>query len=94
MARPKAPLAEPISSERQHFANRLEAVRLGRGLTQAQLSKLCGLTQPHLSALERGAWEPRLETVIALARALDVDAYEDLLPSLKPPPKARAKPKA
>ena len=93
MARPKAPLTEPISSERQHFASRLEALRLDRGLTQVQLSGLCGLTQPHLSALERGAWEPRLETIVVLVRALDA-TYDDLLPPIKPPTKRRVKPKA
>jgi transcriptional regulator with XRE-family HTH domain len=92
MARPKAAIPDgSISAERQHFASRLEKVRLDRGLTQAQLSELCGLTQPHLSALERGAWEPRLETIVRLVRALEA-SYEDLLPPIKPRRKPRTNP--
>jgi transcriptional regulator with XRE-family HTH domain len=92
VARPKAiPADGTISAERKHFAARLEKVRLDRGLTQAQLSELCGLTQPHLSALERGAWEPRLETIVRLVRALET-TYEDLLPPIKHPRKSRIKP--
>ncbi|MGI4807001.1 MAG: helix-turn-helix domain-containing protein [Janthinobacterium lividum] len=71
--------AEPISSERQHFAAQLVRLRVAKGLTQVQLSDLCGLTQPHLSALERGLWEPRLETIVTLMRALGV-SYDELLP--------------
>jgi transcriptional regulator with XRE-family HTH domain len=91
MARPKAVLPDDgISAERQHFATRLEQTRLDRGLTQAQLSELCGLTQPHLSALERGVWEPRLETIVRLVRALDA-TYADLLPPIKGRRKPRTK---
>ena len=81
MARPKSPLTEPVSSERQHFARCLEQARLRKGLTQLQLSAMCDTTQPHLSALERGIWEPRLETIVKLVRALGL-SYDDLLPPL------------
>ena len=60
------------ASERRFFAERMLQLRRKRGLTQAQLGELSGVTQAHVSALERGAWEPRFETIIAITRALRV----------------------
>ena len=51
------------------------------GLTQAELAEKSGVSQPHVSALERGAWEPRLATIMALAKALNVEPAS-LLPPL------------
>ncbi|MGF7238251.1 MAG: helix-turn-helix transcriptional regulator [Frankia sp.] len=46
------------------------AHRAERGLTQAALGRLAGLTQPQIARLEAGDHEPRLETLDKLARAL------------------------
>ena len=62
----------PIPPERQFFAERMLELRRKRSLTQVQLAARSGVTQAHVSALERGAWEPRLETIVAIARALKV----------------------
>ena len=62
----------PIPLERRFFAERMLELRRKRGLTQVQLGERSGVTQAHVSALERGAWEPRLETIVAIARALKV----------------------
>ena len=62
----------PIPPERQFFAERMLELRRKKRLTQVQLAGLSGVTQAHISALERGAWEPRLETIVAIARALKV----------------------
>ena len=62
----------PIPPERRFFAERMLELRHKRRLTQTQLAGLSGVTQAHISALERGAWEPRLETIVAIARALRV----------------------
>ena len=62
----------PVSPKRQVFAASLERARKAAGLTQAELAEKSGVSQPHVSALERGAWEPRLATIMALAKALNV----------------------
>lgn len=82
---PKKPSGEPnglgVSLDRQVFAANIERLRQERGLTQVQLAELSGISQPHVSALERGVWEPRLATIMALARALDVQPGDLLPPS-------------
>ena len=56
---------------------RLAALRLQRGLSQAQLAELSGLPQPHLSRLEGGAQaDVMLSTLRTLAQALEVPLEE------------------
>lgn len=59
----------PIPPERRFFAERMLGLRCKRGLTQVRLGDRSGVTQAHVPALVRGAWEPRLETIVAIARA-------------------------
>ena len=47
--------------------------RAARGLTQAQLAKLAGVTRPAISWYETGAKTPRLSTAYKLAEALGVE---------------------
>lgn len=61
------------------FAAILARQRTAAGLTQVQLAERAGVTQSHISKLERGTWEPRLSTIMGLARALGVHPC-DLLP--------------
>ena len=63
------------------FGAGLKRLRLERGLTQVQLAEQSGIAQGHYSQLETGNWEPRLATILALARALGVQPGE-LLPSV------------
>ena len=70
-----------IPAERLFFANRISELRKKKRLTQVQLAELSGVSQAHVSALERGAWEPRLETILAFARALRVQP-SSLLPKI------------
>lgn len=49
------------------------------GLTQAQVSKLSGLTQQAISKIERGDATPRWETLFVLAKA-----YGTTVPELFP----------
>ena len=46
------------------------------GLTQETLSGLAGIGRAHLSAIERGARLPTLETVFRICYALQIDACE------------------
>jgi transcriptional regulator with XRE-family HTH domain len=56
-----------------HFAGRLKSLREAAGLTQAQLAEQAGMNQFGIAKLEQGQREPSWNTVLALAKALDVD---------------------
>lgn len=66
------------------FARRLREVRAVSGLSQEQLARRTGLHTTAIGRYERGAREPRLTTILRLARGLDVptsalveDRYQD-----------------
>ena len=51
----------------------LRSLRLGRGLSQKQLSEVIGSSQAAVSEMENRTRKPGEETIRQLARALDVD---------------------
>jgi transcriptional regulator with XRE-family HTH domain len=66
------------------FARRLRETRAASGLTQERLALRSGLHRTEISKLDRGMTDPRLSTIVRLARGLDVptsalveDRYED-----------------
>ncbi len=67
------------------FAERLKAVRTGRGVSQYELARRSGLTNQALSLLELGKSQPTWVTVQRLALALDVPVTEFLDPSIALP---------
>jgi putative transcriptional regulator len=52
--------------------NRLEAVRLHRGLTRQQLADEVGVHYQTIGYLERGEYSPSLSLALRLAGALDI----------------------
>jgi transcriptional regulator with XRE-family HTH domain len=56
----------------EQFASNLRAERERRGLTQEALGQACGLHRTEISLLERAGREPRLSTIVKVARALHV----------------------
>jgi transcriptional regulator with XRE-family HTH domain len=58
------------------FAKRLKELRAKRGLTQAQLAKLSGVSHSYLSRIEIGMQEPTLGIIEKLAKALKVKPSE------------------
>jgi transcriptional regulator with XRE-family HTH domain len=64
------------------FAEILSAARKKAGLTQEELAFLSGLDRTTISALERAAASPKLESVIRLAGALHLDPVA-LVPTLR-----------
>ena len=54
------------------FAQNLRAHRLNAGLSQERLAFVCNLHRTEISLLERAAREPRLSTIVRLARGLGV----------------------
>ncbi len=54
------------------FSSRLKKARIGKGVTQAELSRLASLTPATVSAYEKGQKLPNLSSTVELARALGV----------------------
>lgn len=52
----------------------LKELRQSRGLTLEAVSLLAGIDPASVSRIERGLYEPRLETVVQLARGLGIAA--------------------
>jgi transcriptional regulator with XRE-family HTH domain len=73
----------------REIGQRLKLLRQERGLTQTDLAQLVGLSQPNLSAIERGARAATLHQVIRFARALQSTTDEILLDEKAPAPGRR-----
>ncbi len=58
------------------FGKRLRYLRRDRDLTQEQLAELIDLSVNAISLLERGRTSPSFETLVKLAKALNVDVGE------------------
>ena len=54
------------------FARRIKELRAKRNITQAQLSKLSGVSHSYISRIEIGMQSPTLEVIEKLAAALTV----------------------
>ena len=54
------------------FGERLKALREKAGLSQRELARLAGIEAMQISRYERGVGYPAVETLIAIARTLDV----------------------
>ena len=62
---------------------RIQIAREEQRMTQLELAEKIGCTSQHISAIERGAKTPTLETFVAIAAALRVPAdvlLQDVLP--------------
>jgi transcriptional regulator with XRE-family HTH domain len=72
----------------QAFGRTLRRVRLEKGLTHEALAEKAELHPTFISLLERGQRMPSLNTVLLLARALNLSASEFILEleKLKPKP--------
>lgn len=56
----------------ERFAANLRGLRQAAGLSQEALADRCDLHRTEVSLLERAGREPRLTTIVKLARALEV----------------------
>lgn len=65
---------EDIGRHRKAFGARVRDLRLSSGLSQEQLADAAGIHRTYLSSLERGQRNVSLDNIVALARALEVDA--------------------
>ena len=73
----------------EQIGNAIRRARKQKGLNQAQLGEHAGMRQPTVSLIERGNPAARIDSVLALLAALDLEfqvaprskqsSYEDLL---------------
>ncbi len=56
--------------DRKTLGARVKAARSHAGLTQAGLAEAAGVTDETISRIERGAHEPAISTLVAMAEAL------------------------
>lgn len=61
---------------RQQFARNLRAQRTRLGLSQEALGDVCDLHRTEISLLERAGRDPRLSTIVRIARALKIPPAE------------------
>jgi transcriptional regulator with XRE-family HTH domain len=59
-------------SFRVQLGRRLGDFRVKRGLSQTQLADMAGIGRAHLSQIENGAVAVRMDTLYAIAQALDL----------------------
>jgi transcriptional regulator with XRE-family HTH domain len=65
-----------MASVAEIFGSTLKRLRAQRGLTQYQLGALTRLSTTFIGEMERGLKAPNLESVVALAHALQVSVAE------------------
>jgi transcriptional regulator with XRE-family HTH domain len=68
---------------------RIVELRAKKGWSQSRLAEEAGITQSTLSRIENGTQEPRAQTLVKIADALDVE-YRALLESGEGPPGKRS----
>lgn len=74
-------MAEAPASDLDRFAANLRAAREKRGLTLLEAGAACGVHYTVIARLEGSNREPRLSTIVKIARGLGVPA-SDLLRGL------------
>ncbi len=62
------------------LGEQVRTLREARGLSQQDLARRAGPSQPAIARLEAGGVDPRLETLRRLSRALDADLVLQLQP--------------
>ncbi|MQW42137.1 helix-turn-helix domain-containing protein [Sinorhizobium meliloti] len=70
----------------EHLIRQLRATREAQKMSQRELSARSGLTQSHISQIERGTMEPGLGSLVDVARALDLEivlAPKKLMPAIR-----------
>lgn len=82
-----------VAVSNKDIGERIKTLRLERGLTQVQLGQRLDMTQPNLSAIERGARGVTVHQIVRIAKALGASTDELLLAEKAPAPGQRAKKK-
>ena len=62
------------------LAYNMRVFRVGKGWSQEELARQCGLDRTYVSAVERKRWNIALSNIEKIANALQVSPYQLLLP--------------
>lgn len=65
-----------MNTFRQNFGTVFRTIRKSKGLNQDEVAERAGLSTSYISDVERGAANPKLDTIAALAKGIDVKAIE------------------
>jgi transcriptional regulator with XRE-family HTH domain len=68
---------------REQLARNLCARRKQLGLSQEALAERCDLDRTEISLLERSRRSPKLDTIVVLARALELGSVGELLEGIR-----------
>ncbi|HXD39860.1 MAG TPA: helix-turn-helix transcriptional regulator [Ramlibacter sp.] len=71
---------------RRQLGQRIKALRAERALTQEELADRCEIFRTYMSRIESGLANPTLTMLHQLAKGLDVDVRELLVPGEGPVP--------
>lgn len=63
------PMTENVQKQ---FGNKVAKIRIKQGLSQEDLADITGLHRTQISLIERGKRSPRLDTIIRIAKALEI----------------------
>ncbi|MDD6492528.1 MAG: helix-turn-helix transcriptional regulator [Firmicutes bacterium] len=63
---------------RKAVINQYVACRKSKGMTQTDLSKKTGISQPNITRFESGNYNPSLEMLVKMAEALDMQLFVEL----------------
>ncbi|MFM1825764.1 MAG: hypothetical protein RLZZ37_399 [Actinomycetota bacterium] len=69
-----------IQQRRKAFGKSMKKVRIQAKLSQERLAEIAGLDRKTISRIENGHLSPSLDNLWAIADALEMQAYELLLP--------------
>ena len=76
-----APTQLPDETDlRAVLAYNMRLFRVGKGWSQEELARQCGLDRTYVSAVERKRWNIAMSNIEKIALALEVATYQLLLP--------------
>ena len=69
-----------IQQRREAFGKSMKKIRMQAKISQERLAEIAGLDRKTISRIENGHLSPSLDNLWAITDALDMQAYELLLP--------------
>lgn len=68
---------DPVRAEKRIFTYELGRARLKKNISQTKLAAITGMQQSDISRIESGKANPSLNTLLKIAKALDVNLLLD-----------------
>jgi transcriptional regulator with XRE-family HTH domain len=76
-------MVQRVDVVREQLGSNLRRRRREAGLSQERLAELCDLHRTEIGLLERGERSPRLDTLVTLARGLELSSPCELLDGIR-----------